>query len=150
VANSDRERSCSDCSTNGPSSADRRVGRRIRMRRLLLEIEQHHLAGDLGILASALARIEAGEERPSPALLARIGSYLGVGIAWFFRDAENEAVDAPAEPRQGQGAAAMSAFAQPDVGAEIFNLLDHFLQVDAADRQAILDYARQRLRKEGS
>jgi transcriptional regulator with XRE-family HTH domain len=149
VTNSGRERSCGDDSSiNGPNSVDRRVGRRIQMRRLLLEIELHHLAGDLGILASALARMEAGEERASPELVARIANYLGVSVSWFFRDAESEPVASPVQ-LEAQGApAGLSGIAQPDVGTEMFELLDHFLQVDGADRQAILDYARQRQRKQ--
>ena len=146
MVDSGRERSSkNDCSTNGPSSVDGGVGRRIRMRRLLLEVELHHLAGDLGIRASALERIETGEERPSPALLARIASYLGVSVGWFFRGLENESAAVPARSEEPAG---VWAFAQPDVGTEMFELLDHFLQVDGTDRQAILDYARLRPRKQ--
>ena len=149
MVDSGRDRSSkNDCSTNSSSSVDRGVGRRIRMRRLLLEIELHHLAGDLGIRASALERMETGQERPSPALLARIGSYLGVSVGWFFRGLENGSAAAPARSEQHGEPDGVWAFAQPDVGAEMFELLDHFLQVDGTDRQAILDYARQRPRKQ--
>lgn len=136
-----------DPTTNNPSNIDRRVGRRIKIRRLLLEIELHDLAGDLGILASVLARIEAGEERPSPAMLSRIASYLGVNASWFFRDLESGSLGASAEPQLDAKAGRAWAFAQPDMGTEMFDLLDYFLQADRADRQAILDYTRQRVAK---
>lgn len=146
MVDGEKERS-SNGEMSRPNSVDRRVGRRIKMRRLLLEIELHHLAGDLGILASALARIEAGDERPAPALLARIASYLGVNVNWFFRELEIGAAGAPAEMQQDAKPAAALPFAQRDVGSEMFELLDQFLQADAADRQAILDYARHRLKQ---
>jgi transcriptional regulator with XRE-family HTH domain len=149
MADSGRGRSRKgDCATTGPSFIDHHVGRRIKMRRLLLEIELHHLAGDLGILASTLAHVEAGEERPTPALLARIGSVLGVSVGWFFRGLDRDAVPTFSEPAQGEAIAQMLPFAQPDVGSEMFELLDVFLQVDAVDRRAILDDARQRVRKQ--
>ena len=131
-----------------PTAVDRRVGRRIKLRRVLLEIELHHLAGDLGILASALARIEAGEERPAPPLLARIASYLGVSVRSFFRDFAIGSARASDDRQQDGKPTGGWASVQRDIGSEMQELLDLFIQADAADRQAIMGYTRDRLAKQ--
>jgi transcriptional regulator with XRE-family HTH domain len=134
---------------NDPPTIDQRVGRRIKLRRLLLEIELHHLAGDLGILASSLARMEAGEERPEPALLTRMAGHLGVGADWFFRDFD-VGTCAPEETQPDVRSAELRALAQRDVGSEMLELVDLFMQADAAGRQAILELARERSAKKRS
>jgi transcriptional regulator with XRE-family HTH domain len=129
---------------NSPSRVDRLVGRRIRLRRLLLEIELEHLANDLGLSTTLLARFEAGQERPPPSLLARIAGHLGVDVAWFFRDFSA----ALADPEH-QADPQLPPTEQSDLAEEMFELLDQFIQVtDSTDRRAILAFIRDRVAKQ--
>ena len=135
---------------NSPSRVDRLVGRRIRLRRLLLQIELEHLANDLDLSTPLLARFEAGEERPPPSLLARLAGHLGVDVAWFFRDFSVRPADptALADPER-QAGPGLPPTEQSDVGEEMFELLDQFVQVaDPTDREAILAFTRDRVAKQ--
>jgi transcriptional regulator with XRE-family HTH domain len=117
---------------------------------LLLQIELEHLANDLSLSAPLLARFEAGEERPPPSLLARLAGHLGVDVAWFFRDFSVRATDptALADP-EGHASPELPPTGQADVGEEMFELLDQFIQVaDSTDRQAILAFTRDRVAKQ--
>ena len=114
------------------------------MRRLILEIELEHLASDLGLSTTLLARFEAGQERPPPSLLARIAGHLGVDVAWFFRD-----FSAPLADPERQADPQLPPTEQSDVAEEMFELLDQFIQVtDSTDRRAILAFIRDRVAKQ--
>jgi transcriptional regulator with XRE-family HTH domain len=137
---------------NNASKVDQLVGRRIRLRRLLLQIELAHLANDLGLSAPLLACFEAGEQRPHPVMLARIASYLGVNVTWFFRDFSVDAAGRPAlaDPTQAAGPG-LQTTRQLDIANELLELLDQFIQLtDPADRQAILTFTRDRVVKQGN
>jgi transcriptional regulator with XRE-family HTH domain len=116
---------------------------------LLLQIELEHLANDLSLSAPLLARFEAGEERPPPSLLARLAGHLGVDVAWFFRDfSVRQPTLALADP-EGRASPELPPTGQADVGEEMFELLDQFIQVaDSTDRQAILAFTRDRVAKQ--
>jgi transcriptional regulator with XRE-family HTH domain len=117
---------------------------------LHLQIELEHLANDLELSAPLLARFEAGERRPPPSLLARIAGHLGVDVVWFFRDFSvgPAAHTALADPER-QASPRLPPTGQSDVGEEMFELVDQFIQLtDSTDRQAILAFTRDRVAKQ--
>jgi len=64
----------------------RRVGERIRLRRLHLGFSDERLAGELGIDPSAYDAYEAGGELAPARTLSQIAELLGVSVLWFFQD----------------------------------------------------------------
>jgi transcriptional regulator with XRE-family HTH domain len=130
-----------------PAAVGRLVGRRIRLRRMLLEIEPEHLANDLALTAPVLARLETGEQRPAASLLSRIAGYLGVSITWFFRDFSTQRAGVAQDVSKSRTHPAAGQ-QQAGIGEEMLELVDCFVQItDAADRQAILDFTRERVPK---
>jgi transcriptional regulator with XRE-family HTH domain len=133
-----------------PAGVDRLVGRRIRLRRMLLEIDPEHLANDLFLTAPVLARLEAGEQRPAPSLLSRIAGYLGVSVTWFFRDFSTRRTGAESSAPEEDANLPLKQEQQAGIGEEMLELVDHFVQItDAADRKSILAFARERVPKHG-
>jgi transcriptional regulator with XRE-family HTH domain len=74
-----------------PNLVDQHVGRRIRLRRVLLSLSQENLAQLLGGSPQQVQKYEAGETRVSASRLYEIGQHLGVPITWFFADLDDEA-----------------------------------------------------------
>ena len=74
-----------------PNLVDQHVGRRMRLRRVLLSLSQEDLAQRLGGSAQQVQKYEAGETRVSASRLYEIGLQLGVPITWFFTDLDNGA-----------------------------------------------------------
>jgi transcriptional regulator with XRE-family HTH domain len=72
-----------------PNLVDLHVGRRMRLRRILLSLSQEDLAQRLGGSAQQVQKYEAGETRVSASRLYEIGLQLGVPITWFFADLDN-------------------------------------------------------------
>jgi transcriptional regulator with XRE-family HTH domain len=64
----------------------RRVGERIRLRRLHLGFSNERLACELGIDPSAYDAYEAGGELAPARTLSQISELLGVSVLWFFQD----------------------------------------------------------------
>ena len=133
------------------SKIDQLVGRRIRLRRLLLQIDLAHLANDLGLSAEALASFEAGKQRPLPTMLDRIASHLGVSVVWFFRNFSVGALDPPVSSDPAHSTvASVPAIGESDIAVEVLALLDEFIQLtDAADRRAIVIFTRDRVAEQG-
>ncbi len=76
---------------------DRRVGERIRRRRILLGITQDQLADALGISYQQVQKYETGANRVSAGRLAGIAAALDIQAGWFFGESElaEEAGDEP-------------------------------------------------------
>lgn len=70
------------------------VGKRIRMRRLFLDMNQEALAKQLGLTFQQVQKYEKGANRVSASRLSAIGDILGVPISFFFGDLQRN--DAPA------------------------------------------------------
>jgi transcriptional regulator with XRE-family HTH domain len=66
------------------NKADRRIGRRIRLRRIQLGIESKSLAASAKITEARLQAFEAGRESIGAELLAEIAGALGASSAYFF------------------------------------------------------------------
>jgi transcriptional regulator with XRE-family HTH domain len=64
--------------------ADRHVGRRLRERRITLDLTQAELAERLSITFQQLAKYERGINRISAGRLWALARALGVEVGWFF------------------------------------------------------------------
>jgi transcriptional regulator with XRE-family HTH domain len=65
---------------------DIHVGKRIRMRRLFLGMNQQTLANQLGLTFQQVHKYESGANRISASRLAAIADILGAPISFFFAD----------------------------------------------------------------
>lgn len=71
----------------GPTPVDAEIGKRIRMRRLLLGMNQKTLAGALGVCSQQVNKYEHGINRVGPSRLTGVADALGVPISYFFDNA---------------------------------------------------------------
>lgn len=65
---------------------DIRVGARIRMRRIMLDMSQEKLAGGLGLTFQQVQKYEKGANRVSASRLQELSGILGVPVSFFFED----------------------------------------------------------------
>src|SRR6476646_7825794 len=72
--------------TGVPDPVDVHVGSRIRIRRLLIGMNQETLARALGLTFQQVQKYEGGANRVSASRLSQIADVLGVPIAYFFSD----------------------------------------------------------------
>ena len=72
--------------TGVPNPIDVHVGSRIRMRRLLLGMNQETLANALGLTFQQVQKYEGGTNRVSASRLSAMAEILGVPISYFFGD----------------------------------------------------------------
>jgi transcriptional regulator with XRE-family HTH domain len=77
---------------------DRHVGARLRMRRIILGMNQTQLARAAGIAFQQVQKYENGVNRISASKLYQFASALGVPVSFFFEDVEPK-------PRGGRRAA---------------------------------------------
>jgi transcriptional regulator with XRE-family HTH domain len=82
--------------TGVPHPTDVHVGKRIRVRRLVLGMNQETLAKALGLTFQQIQKYEGGANRVSASRLSAMADALGVLISYFFEDME----DASASPEQ--------------------------------------------------
>jgi transcriptional regulator with XRE-family HTH domain len=117
--------------TGVPDPVDVHVGARIRMRRLLIGINQETLAQKLGLTFQQVQKYEGGANRVSASRLARIAEVLGVSISYFFAD-----LPAPGEDPSGQEARRRDLLLQP----ETLELVRHYYAIaDQQVREQFLD-----------
>ena len=90
--------------TGIPNPIDIHVGKRIRIRRLLLGMNQERLANALDLTFQQVQKYEAGANRVSASRLAATAEILGVPISYFFGDlpAANTEVSADDQVRREQ------------------------------------------------
>ena len=67
-----------------PTSADREIGRRLKIRRLDLGISQAAVADALGLTFQQVQKYEKGTNRISAARLQRVAEILDIPIAYFY------------------------------------------------------------------
>jgi len=72
--------------TGIPNPIDVHVGKRIRMRRLFLGMNQETLANALGLTFQQVQKYEGGANRVSASRLSAMADILGVPIPFFFGD----------------------------------------------------------------
>ncbi len=68
-----------------PNPTDQHVGRRVRMRRLMLAMSQEKLAAALGLTFQQVQKYEKGTNRIGASRLQQISHILQVPIAFFLR-----------------------------------------------------------------
>jgi len=84
--------------TGIPNPIDVHVGKRIRMRRLFLGMNQETLANALGLTFQQVQKYEGGANRVSASRLSAMAEILGVPISFFFGDlAVDDEKQTPAE-----------------------------------------------------
>lgn len=84
--------------TGIPNPIDVHVGKRIRMRRLFLGMNQETLANALGLTFQQVQKYEGGANRVSASRLSAMADILGVPISFFFGDLQpDDAAQSPEE-----------------------------------------------------
>src|SRR5437899_11915293 len=86
--------------TGIPNPIDVHVGGRIRMRRLLLGMNQETLANALGLTFQQVQKYEGGANRVSASRLSAMAEILSVPISYFFGDLQPDDADLSPEDRQ--------------------------------------------------
>ena len=86
--------------TGVPNPIDVHVGARIRMRRLLLGMNQETLANALGLTFQQVQKYEGGANRVSASRLSAMAEILGVPISYFFGDLRPDDAEISPEDRQ--------------------------------------------------
>ncbi len=85
--------------TGVPNPTDVHVGKRMRIRRLFLGMNQETLANALDLTFQQVQKYEGGANRVSASRLSAIADILGVPISYFFADLEREGNIETAEAR---------------------------------------------------
>ncbi len=67
-----------------PNPTDKHVGKRVRMRRLMLRMSQGKLASELGLTFQQVQKYEKGVNRISASRLQQISHLLQVPVQFFF------------------------------------------------------------------
>lgn len=86
--------------TGVPNPIDVHVGNRIRMRRLLLGMNQETLANALGLTFQQVQKYEGGANRVSASRLSAMAEILGVPISYFFGDLRADGAEMTAEDQR--------------------------------------------------
>lgn len=73
-----------------PQPVDIHVGKRVRMRRILVGLTQSKLAQALGITFQQVQKYESGVNRIGSSRLYHISQILNVPVAYFFDEMSNE------------------------------------------------------------
>lgn len=120
-----------------PSPIDLHVGRRIRIRRKMLNISQEQLGADLGLTFQQIQKYERGANRVSASKLYETARTLRVAIGYFF-----EGLPDPSDERGGELAMPdpIQALAIAPMGMELaqaYSGIEH-----AHDRARVVDLAR--------
>ena len=77
--------------TGIPNPIDVHVGKRVRMRRLFLGMNQETLANALGLTFQQVQKYEGGANRVSASRLSEMAKILGVPISFFYGDLQGDA-----------------------------------------------------------
>jgi len=106
-----------------PTDTDRRIARRIRERRLSLNLRQEDLAKALDITQRQFQKYETGINRISAARLVNCARALNVHVSWFY---------------QGEADTTKMAARLSD---EESALIDRYRSLSGRSRKALLDIA---------
>ncbi|HXF89856.1 MAG TPA: helix-turn-helix transcriptional regulator [Xanthobacteraceae bacterium] len=82
-----------------PTSIDRQVGQRLRMRRRMLGVSQMRLASMIGLTFQQVQKYEKGTNRLGASRLYQIAQALQVPVSYFFDDLSNVPVE-PSRPME--------------------------------------------------
>ena len=111
-----------------PSSIDKHVGRRVRMRRQLLAMSQQKLGAALGLTFQQVQKYEKGTNRIGASRLQQISQILQVPVAFFFEGLPNALT-----PYDSSGSALSVAQIDDFVsGSDGLRLIGAFMRIDSA------------------
>ena len=120
-----------------PNSTDKHVGSRVRMRRLMLDLNQTQLAEAIGVTFQQVQKYENGKNRISASRLQQISNVLQVPISFFF-----EGLPSPSEkPAKKDGAAVTSDVFQFLATSDGVALVKAYVQIKSPTlRRAIVHF----------
>ena len=85
-----------NCDPRRPTVIDEQLGRRVRLRRKLLDLSQMALADALGITHQQVQKYENGSSRISASRLFSISTALQTPVSWFFAGLGEHEIKPPA------------------------------------------------------
>src|SRR5215471_12385881 len=111
-----------------PNPTDRHVGRRVRMRRLILAMSQEKLAAALGLTFQQVQKYEKGTNRIGASRLQQMSHILQVPVSFFFEGAPN------ASALHGSNGSALSMAQIDDFVSDLdgLRLMRAFMRIDNA------------------
>jgi transcriptional regulator with XRE-family HTH domain len=118
-----------------PNLTDQHVGRRVRMRRLMLAMSQEKLAAALGLTFQQVQKYERGANRIGAGRLQHLSHILQVPVSFFFEGAPN------ASAPHGSNGSALSLAQIDDFVSDLdgLRLIRAFMRIDnAAMRRRIV------------
>ena len=123
-----------------PNPIDRHVGRRVRMRRLMLGMSQTKLADAIGLTFQQVQKYEKGANRIGAGRLQQIAHVLRVSVPFFF-----EGVPSLSALPNGTVAAPSAAYVSDFLAsADGLTLTKAFMQIkDGKLRRSIVDLVEQ-------
>lgn len=83
--------------TKSTNLIDVQIGKRIRLRRIMIGMSQENLGDRLGLTFQQVQKYEKGTNRVAAARLQQIADILGVDVTYFF-DAQHGQGSGPVEP----------------------------------------------------
>jgi transcriptional regulator with XRE-family HTH domain len=114
-----------------PNATDTHVGKRVRMRRLMLDMSQTNLGDALGLTFQQVQKYEKGANRVGASRLQHIAHILQVPASFFF-----EGLPLPTETSSEEGAYIDHFLATSDG----LSLTKHFMRIkDPKTRRRIVD-----------
>jgi transcriptional regulator with XRE-family HTH domain len=118
-----------------PTPADVRFGRKMRMRRMMLGLNQTELGAAIDVSFQQIQKYERGQSRVSVNMLEKLAATLGVPITYFFDE----------DGKGDDSAAALTAFLATPVGHDLFTA---FQRVDSeAVRSAVINLLQKMAKK---
>ena len=87
-----------------PNATDRYVGKRVRMRRLMLNMSQTNLADAVGLTFQQIQKYESGKNRVSASRMQQFAKILDVPISFFFDGAPAAVVVSGSKKASGKDA----------------------------------------------
>jgi transcriptional regulator with XRE-family HTH domain len=118
-----------------PNVTDQHVGRRVRMRRLMLAMSQEKLAAALGLTFQQVQKYERGANRIGAGRLQHLSHILQVPVSFFFEGVPN------ASAPHGSNGSALSLAQIDDFVSDLdgLRLIRAFMRIDnAAMRRRIV------------
>ncbi|RMH46034.1 MAG: XRE family transcriptional regulator [Alphaproteobacteria bacterium] len=122
---------------NDPNPVDVHVGRRLKMRRMMIGMSQEKLGNELGLTFQQIQKYEKGVNRIGASRLYDIARALGVSVQYFFEDLPETG------PSRSFDLSGRDAVMECLNSAEGLALITHFAQIrDAATRRRIVELVR--------
>jgi transcriptional regulator with XRE-family HTH domain len=111
-----------------PNLTDQHVGKRVRMRRLMLAMSQEKLAAALGLTFQQVQKYERGANRIGASRLQQMSHILQVPVGFFFEGAPN----APAPHGSNGSALSMAQIDNFVSDLDGLRLIRAFMRIDNA------------------